>query len=173
VSAPLRVLVLALAAWLAGCTAPGGVSHKLDYCCGPDEPTPSSYTLQLHDIPGFLVPYMRDSLVAALARKGMHEVTTGAQADVTLRYSEIYPDAGQRVVDDGFGDPLATARSRQFVAVVTVEIRRAADGAEVLRGSLSRMHTVSVGEYMHERARTAISAGFDQLLKPLPQVRQP
>jgi hypothetical protein len=170
---PLRWVGVVVVATLMGCASAGDVSHKVDYCCGSDKQTPSSYTLQLSDMPGFLVPYMRDALTAALTAKGMREVPADGQAKVSLTYSEIYPDAGQPVVDDGFGDPLATARSRKFVAVVTLEIRRAADGAELLRGSLSRMHTVSVGEYMHERARSAIRAGFDQLLKRLPQVQQP
>jgi hypothetical protein len=173
VNPSLRWVCVALVMGLAGCASPGDVSHKLEYCCGTNEVPLSSYTIQLNDIPGFLVPYLRDELIAALAEKGMREVPSGGQANVSLTYSEIYPDAGQAVVDDGFGDPLATARSRQFVAVVTLEIRRAANGAEVLRGTLSRMHTVSVGEYMHERARTAIRAGFDRLLKRLPQAAQP
>ena len=164
----MRVVAGLAVSWLAACASPGNVSYKLDYCCGPTGADLSSYTLQFNDMPGFLVPYMRDALVGALTAKGMHEVRADGQATVTLTYSETYPDAHQPIVDDGFGDPLATERSRQFIAVVTLEIRRAADGAEVLRGSLSRMHTVTVGEYMHERARAAIRAGFDQLLKKLP-----
>jgi hypothetical protein len=163
----MRLCACLAVGWLAACASPGNVSHKVDYCCGPAGVELSSYTLQFNDMPGFLVPYMRDALVGALAAKGMHEVSAGGQAAVTLTYSEVYPDAHQPIVDDGFGDPLATERSRQFIAVVTLQIRRAADGAEVLRGTLSRMHTVTVGEYMHDRARVAIRAGFDQLLKKL------
>ena len=41
--------------------------------------------------------------------------------------------------------------------------------AQVLRGVLSREHTVSVGQYNHEKAAPMIRTGFDVLLRRLPQ----
>jgi hypothetical protein len=154
---------------LTACASSTDVSRKLEFCCGPPGTELTSYDLQLIGVPGFLVPYLRDELEAALRAKGMTPATAEPTALVTLAYSEIYPDADEPLPDDGFADPMLSQRSRRFVALVTLEIRRADDGAEVLRGTLSRMHTVSVGEYMHQRARVTIRAGFDGLLKRLPQ----
>jgi hypothetical protein len=154
---------------LTACASSSDVSRKLEFCCGPPGTELSSYSVALVGVPGFLVPYLRDELDAALQAKGLAPVAADPTALVTMTYSEIYPDADEPLADDGFADPMLSARSRRFVAVVTLEIRRASDGAEVLRGTLSRMHTVSVGEYMHQRARVTIREGFDGLLKRLPQ----
>lgn len=152
---------------LAACASSGDVSRKVEYCCGPPGAALSSYSLQLIDVPGFLVPYLRDELQAALLAKGLTQVNADPTALVTLTYSEVYPDP-EPLPNDGFADPMLSERSRRFIAVVTLDIRRAGDGAELMRGTLSRMHTVSVGEYMHQKARVPIRRGFDQLLKALP-----
>jgi hypothetical protein len=153
---------------LAGCATPGDLSTTVNYCCGPPGKPVTSYSLKLVNVPGFLVPYLRDEFEAALVAKGLTHVNADPTAFVTLTYSEIYPDP-EGLPDDGFMDPMLTARSRRFIALVTVDILRAADDAEILRGTLSRMHTVSVGEYMHEKARVPIREGFNKLLKPLPR----
>ena len=153
---------------LAGCATPGDVSTSVNYCCGPPGKPVTSYSLKLVNVPGFLVPYLRDELEAALVAKGLTHVNADPTAFVTLTYSEIYPDP-EELINDGFADPMLTQRSRRFIALVTISIQRADDGAEILRGTLSRMHTVSVGEYMHDKAREPIREGFNQLLKPLPR----
>jgi hypothetical protein len=160
--------MLAVLLLVAGCAGSSGVSHKLEYCCGVAGAPLATYTLSLHDVPGFLVPYLRDELAVALLAKGMQPVETDPAALVTLTYSENYPDANDPLPDDGFSDPMLSTRPRRFIALVTLEIRRA-DGEAILRGTLSRLHTVSVGEYMHQRARVPIRAGFADLLKRLPQ----
>lgn len=153
---------------LAGCASEGDVAHRVDFCCGPPGKPLSSYSLQLVSVPGFLTPYLSEELEAALVAKGLTHVNADPSAFVTLTYSEIYPDP-EPLPQDGFADPMLSERSRRFIAMVTLDIRRADDGAEVLRGTLSRMHTVTVGEYMHQKARVPIREGFDQLLKPLPR----
>jgi len=87
---------------------------------------------------------------------------------VTMVYSVFYPDSERPYANDGFTDPLSVGGPRKFDARITLEIRRAADNAEVLRGTMSREHRDSVGQYGHERARDQIRAAFDQLLKRLP-----
>jgi len=153
---------------LAGCVSESGLSHKVDYCCGAPGKALTSYSLKLVNVPGFLVPYLSDELEAALVAKGLTHVNADPSALVTLTYSEIYPDP-EPLPQDGFSDPMLSERSRRFIALVTLDIQRADDGAEILRGTLSRMHTVTVGEYMHQKARVPIREGFDQLLKPLPR----
>ena len=151
------------------CVTDPGVSHDVAYCCGPPGTVLTTYSLTLTAVPGFLVPQLRGELVAALAARGLRPTDVSPDALVTLSYSETYPDADRPFVNDGFADPLATGGQRQFDARVTLDIRRAADGADVLRGVLSREHTVSVGEYNHDKARRAIRGGFDVLLKRLPK----
>jgi len=154
--------------FVTGCATSSGVSHHLEFCCGANGPPLATYDLALENVPGFLAPYLSDELEAALLAKGMQRATQDPAAHVTLTYSEIYPDSTEPLVNDGFSDPMLSTRPRRFIARVTLQIRRV-DGAEVLRGTLSRPHTVSVGDYMHQRARVPIYAGFVELLKRLPQ----
>jgi hypothetical protein len=163
----LSAVVVLLAT--TGCVADPAVSHDVAYCCGPPGTVLTTYSLSLTAVPGFLVPQLRGELVAALAARGLRLSDVSPDAWVTLSYSESYPDADRPFVNDGFADPLASGDQRQFDAHVTLAIRRAADGADVLRGVVSREHTVSVGEYNHDKARHAIRRGFDALLKRLPK----
>jgi len=151
------------------CVVDPAVSHDVAYCCGPPGTVMKTYSLSLTEVPGFLAPLLREELVGALAARGLRPAEANPDVLVTLRYSETYADADRPYVNDGFADPLATGGQRQFVAHVTLEIRRAADGTDVLRGALSREHTVSVGEYNHDKARDAIRGGFDALLRRLPK----
>ncbi len=161
----------------SGCATQAPLLHNVEFCCGPIHGSKQrlsleTYSLKFEAFPAFLEPTMRDALVAALGAKGFRPSPTDPEALITLRYSEVFDDANRPLANDGFGDPLAQpgGRPRKFDARVTLEIRRASDDAEVLRGVLSREHEVSVGEYDHERGRAQIRAGFTQLLNRLPAV---
>lgn len=80
--------------WLVvGCAASSNVSHNLEFCCGTKGPPLVTYDLSLQDVPGFLAPYLREELEAALLAKGLQAVTDAPAAHITLTYSEVYPDA--------------------------------------------------------------------------------
>ncbi len=164
--AKLAVAVLLLA--ISACASDGDVSERVEFCCGPKDAQLSTYSLAAPSVPGFLLAPLRTQLVAALAARGLRQVERDPDAVVTLTYSAFYPDSERPYANDGFMDPLAITGPRKFDARITLDIRRASDNAQVLRGMMSREHRESVGEYGHERGRTEMRAAFDQLLKRLP-----
>jgi hypothetical protein len=124
--------------------------------------------MSLLDVPAFLVVPLRDGLVEALSAHGMREASASPDALVTLSFKAVYPHT-DALSNDGFVDPLSVGGPRKFDARVTLDIRRASDGVELLRGALQREHTESVGSYDHEPARPAMRDAFEQLLKRFPR----
>jgi hypothetical protein len=156
--------------WLtAACATTGHLSHDVEFCCGPKGPPLTTYALTLATMPSFLVAPMRDALVASLEARGLHPSEANPDALITLSYSAVYADSGEPLTNDGFADSLSVGGLRKFDARMTLEIRRASDGALVLRGTLSREHKEWVGAYDHRRGLAQIRAGFDQLLGRLPK----
>jgi len=165
----MRRYAARLLLWLiAGCANEATLSDRIDFCCGPKGASFDSYRVSMTSVPGFLVAPLREELIAALNAKGWRESADHPDVLVTLNFAAVYPDSGRPLANDGFADPLSNGGPRKFDATVTLDIRRASDDAEVLRGTLTREHTESVGEYDHRRARSAIRDGFDHLLKRLP-----
>ncbi len=174
---PMRRLAVAMVALalLAACATQAPLLHDVEFCCGPldrGEGGPlATYSLKLEAVPAFLAPTLRDALVAALDAKGLQPSQWRPEALITLRFSEVFADADRPLAHDGFGDPLsAPGGASKFDARVTVDVRRAADDALVLRGTLSREHEEAVGEYDHTRDRAQIRDGFAHLLERLPTV---
>ena len=154
----------------AACATESHLSHDLEFCCGPKGPALATYSLTLVALPAFLAPALRGALVEALTAKGLRQSDKNPDALVTLSYAVVYTDSDRPLAHDGFADPLSVGGPRKFDARVTLDIRRASSGGDVLRGVLSREHKESVGEYGHERGRAQMRDGFDQLLKRLPTV---
>jgi hypothetical protein len=156
----------------AACASDGDISEHVDFCCGPKDARLETYALSMPTVPAFLLPAFRTQLVAALSAKGMREVDRSPDALVTMVYSAYFPDTARRYANDGFTDPMAVTGPRKFDARISIEITRVSDNAQVLRGTMSREHREWVGDYGHERAREAIRAAFDDLLKRLPTIRK-
>jgi hypothetical protein len=163
-----RACAALLLVFVSACASDGDISERIEFCCGPKDARLATYSLSMPTVPAFLLPALRPQLIAALSAKGMRQVDRNPDALVTMVYSVFYPDSERPYANDGFTDPLSVGGPRKFDARITLEIRRAADNAEVLRGTMSREHRDSVGQYGHERARDQIRAAFDQLLKRLP-----
>ena len=136
-------------------------------CCGAKEPAISTYGVTMVSVPTFMIGPLRGALVDALATRGWRESAERPDALITLQYAAVYPD--RPFVNDGFADPLASGGPRKYEARVTLDVRRASDNAELLRGTLSREHTESVGEYDHRRAMDSMRDAFEALVSRLPK----
>jgi hypothetical protein len=163
-----RVAAVVVLSLTAACATQGPLSHDVEYCCGPKGTALATYDLTLVAVPAFLAPTLRDPLVAALKERGLEPSDKAPDALITLSYSAVYAESERPLANDGFSDPLSVGGPRKYEARVTLDVRRASDGAEVLRGVLSREHRESVGDYGHERGREEIRDGFEALLKRLP-----
>jgi hypothetical protein len=163
----MRVAAAVCLTMLLGCATGGDIATHVDYCCGPTVPVVSTYSITVATMPGFLAAPLRGALVAALSARGWREVDAHPDALITLKYEAVYPV--RPLANDGFADPLSSGGPRKYDARVTLDVKRASDGVEILRGTLSREHTESVGDYDHHRAADAMRDAFERLVKRLPK----
>src|SRR5262249_40076901 len=114
----LRVAAIVCLTVLFGCATGGDIDTNVDFCCGPKQPAPSTYSIATISVPGFLVAPLRGALGAALSARGWREVDRNPDALITLQFAAVYPD--RPLANDGFADPLATGGPRKFEARVTL-----------------------------------------------------
>ena len=161
----VRTALFALVAVLGGGCA--GHSPALDIsevdCCGAPRADFTGYRLELHEMPGFLKPYVQDSLRAALNATGLAE-EAAAPLVATVDFVRT-AEASAAHVDD-FEGHLEPGGGARFVAQLKLTLTDTRSGRRVLTGTLSRLHQVVPGDYMHEgRAREAMLVGFEAILR--------
>ena len=145
--------LIAILIFTAGCTSAGrSLSVEVDPSVTPR--SVATYTIELQEMPGFLVPYFREELVAALSAHGAKEVDDSGDVAFVLRFSQL--PLGENVArPDAMGESTGSVATSRFLARVEL-FAQAPNGAPVRLGMLSRAHAVATGAYMHARAR----AGF-------------
>jgi hypothetical protein len=125
----------------------------------------STYSLVLEEMPGFLAPMMRDELVGALADRGAREVAADGDVEFRLRFEQVTLVAEDVVpATDRFEGTIAPEAATRFIAEAVLSAVPRGQSAAVVVGSISRVHAVSAGAYMHPRARGALRRGFAELL---------
>ena len=164
-TSPGKIGALFFAALLCGCVS---TTPSIDVDINePVTPvTLTTYTLTIERMPGFLVPYFRDELNAALAARGATEVAADGDAGFVLRFDQV-PLGGESPPRDVLGEKTTTEERARFMARVELLVRPRGAAEPIRVGSLSRVHAITTGAYMHQRARGPIRQGFDQLLAPL------
>ena len=123
-----------------------------------------TYALVVERMPGFLVPFMRDELVAALAARGAEEVGSGGDVEFRLVFEQVTLLEGDVPPRDEFEGTIAPEDASRFLARVELIALLPGKSVPIRVGRISRVHTVTAGVYMHERAHAAIRRGFDELL---------
>ena len=165
VTTPAKIGALCFAVLLCGCVS---MTPPIDVDI--NEPVMpiviTTYTLTIDGMPGFLLPYFRDELIAALTARGATEVAADGDAGFVLRFEQVALGAESEPRDD-LGEKTATEERARFMARVELLVRLRGTADTIRVGSLSRVHAITTGAYMHQRARGAIRQGFDRLLAPL------
>ena len=154
-----------------GCTSAGhSLSVDVDASVAPRDV--ASYTIEIEQMPGFLVPFFHDELVAALAARGAKEVAAEGDVAFVLRFSQL--PLGETVDrPDTLGEHTGSVDVSRFLARVELFAKTPDVAAPIRIGALSRPHSVMTGAYMHERARGQIRQGFDRLLAAYIAPRSP
>ncbi|TDI92036.1 MAG: hypothetical protein E2O54_06625 [Gammaproteobacteria bacterium] len=166
----------------SGCSSIGTkIAVETGVCCPLDVSTYRSFSIDSSGVPKFLRLYFAEELAAVLRDKGLVE-SEPPQLNLVLRFERgaldgaspitITVDPGEQVQTprprtdaDAFQRSMGSDTPGRFMARVVMEMR-AADSEEILwSGVLTRVHNVSIGDYMHERARVPIKLAFQRLLE--------
>ncbi len=166
----IRSLVTALtgAVVLAACTSMPPIATDVDYCCVPGTERIHSFRVEFKDTPEFLKPMLRDEVSIVLHGKGLEYVE--GDADATLLMTFVHnPLATEPVVQDAMSESLSQGGDSRFIAEVHMEMRNNVTNDLIWSGSMSRIHNVTVGSYMHDApARSAMRQAFMNLFVDYP-----
>lgn len=165
----LRVFFYTLLLGLSSCVGPAGqIGSNLTLCCPGDYESYQDYAIQTEEIPVFLRDYLVAEFDAAFHEKGVRRVERSADLVVTLTYNHINLSTDQEEIDPFVRVESMNAEIR-YIAAIEIEMREADSGDLVWAGSISRIHQVAPGEYMHEDgARMAFREAFRNVLESYP-----
>lgn len=121
-------------------------------------------------MPEFLKPMLRDEASIVLDRKNLEYTEGDAQGVLTIKFvaTPLESPTGDSEAAWGSLSPGGTAR---FNAEVRMEMNNSVTGERIWAGSMSRLHNVGPGAYMHEApARKATREALLVLLADFPAV---
>ncbi|NQV71116.1 MAG: hypothetical protein HQ498_13910 [Pseudohongiella sp.] len=166
----LKIVILASCLLILGSCAQTGmqIGTSLTTCCPENYASYSEYGLELVDVPLFLRDYVTAEFESAFQQKGLSRNDRINDVRVVLHYTQVDLVPGQQKID-----PFIRIESLNvelnYVARIEIEIIETRSNEVVWAGSLSRIHQVTPGEYMHEdRARPYFYQAFQSLLESYP-----
>lgn len=162
----------ALILTLTGCTLGDGmqIGTHLKLCCPGDYEQYSEYALETQDMPMFLQEYVATEFDAAMQEKGLSRNDQMNDIRILLRYNHVNLFPEQQEIDP-FARRGSSNVELNYIATLEVEMFETRTAEMVWAGSISRIHSVVPGEYMHEdRARTEFQAAFRKLLESYPSL---
>jgi len=172
IAKPLAVLFLLLLSLLSfSCTQTGGqIGTSIDVCCPGDYDDYDDYGVEVIDMPLFLREYVVAEFDAAFQEKGLSRNDRINDLRVEIRYNHINLDSEQQEIN-----PFIRIESLNveltYVAEIQIRMFETSSGNEVWAGSISRIHQVTPGEYMHEeRARPEFRRAFQRMLENYPDL---
>lgn len=147
------------------------IGTNLSICCPGDYASYSEYGLEVVDMPLFLRDYVTAEFESAFEQKGLSRDDRINDVRVVLRYTQIDLVPGQQEID-----PFVRIESLNvelnYIAQIEIEILETRSNDVVWAGSVSRIHQVTPGEYMHEdRARPYFYQAFQSLLESYPTLQ--
>lgn len=155
---------------LASCaTGPGmQIGNTVTLCCPGNYDSYTTFAVETVDMPIFLRDYMVSEFDTAFQERGLTRNDQRSDLIVALSYRHVNLDPETQNVD-----PFVRMESinveLNYIATIDITMRERAGGKVVWGGQISRIHSVSPGEYMHEGgARSAFLETFQDLLEAYP-----
>lgn len=137
-------------------------------CCPGNYENYQTYGLATRNMPLFLQNYVIAEFDAAFQEKGLTRNDRNNDLQVTLQYNHINLDAEQQEIDP-FVRMESLSVELTYIAEIQIDMHETGSDELVWSGSLSRIHHVTPGEYMHEeRARPAFLQAFRAVLATYP-----
>ncbi len=152
---------------LSACSS---VSAPVNWTHAPgcfDASLPGSYTLVMHDMPGYFAPIMADGVDAAMRKRGLTQAALG-DVRIIMRFEmlDLDPPPPPR---DPLGESMLQDDTLNFMARVDVTVLDAG-GTERWAGTLSRVHSINGDEVIHRpRAVAMIGTAIDALFDDFPR----
>ena len=159
---------------VSGCTQTGSqIGSNLRLCCPGDYASYRQYGLEVVDMPLFLADYVSTEFSSVLEEQGLVRNDQVNDVKVTLRYKQVDLLPGQESVDP-WVEHESIAIELSYIARVEIDIVETRSRDLVWAGSVSRVHRVRPGEYMHEdRVRPYFYKAFQSLLTSYPALDNP
>ena len=166
----LRCLLLSsLLLFLNACnTNSGQINTSLTLCCPGNYVAYSNYGLETQNIPMFLREYLISEFDAAFQEKGLARNDRSNDIQVVLTYNHVNLRSDQEEIDP-FVRVETMTTELNYAATIDISIIDRTNDEKVWGGSISRIHQVVPGEYMHEdRARVEFRQAFRSVLASYP-----
>ncbi len=165
----LAIVLVSMTAGLAGCAQNAmQIGTNLTLCCPGTYSEYAEYGLSTENMPLFLRDYVTAEFDTAFQEKGLQRNDQMNDLQVVLRYDHINLNSQQEDVDP-FVRVESISVQLDYIARIEIEMIESATNNLVWGGTISRIHQVSPGEYMHEeRARPAFTQAFRSVLTSYP-----
>ena len=154
---------------LTGCAQSGlRIGNTVTLCCPGNYADYEAYRLQTENMPIFLRDWVVEMFDTAFQERGLERNDQINDLIVTLSYQHVNLSPETEDINPFIRQESIDVELR-YIAVVNISMRETRTGEEVWAGQVSRIHTVSPGEYMHEGpARVAFLDTFRDLLSNYP-----
>ncbi len=156
---------------LTACSSTPGmrIGNTVTLCCPGDYASYNSYAIEAVGLPIFLRDYVVEEFDAAFAELGLTRNDARSDIVVNLSYRHVTLNPEQQSID-----PFVRMESMNveldYIANIDIAMRERSGGKPIWGGTISRIHSVQPGEYMHEGgARAAFLTTFRDLLSEYPR----
>lgn len=160
------VLAIIYLAMLSSCSLGDGtqIGTHLKLCCPGNYSQYTEYSLETRDMPLFLRDYVATEFDTAIQEKGLSRNDQINDLRIVLRYNHVNLFPAQQDIDPFVRRGSSTVELN-YIATLEVEMYETSTAELVWAGSVSRIHSVVPGEYMHEdRAGPEFQTAFRKLL---------
>ena len=148
--------------------SPRRVSTDVFTCCEAEFQRYATYQVQITNAPGFLEPYLRGGVQAALNRKGLEETIDTPDVMVKLIFDQIFLTPESQATDY-FGEGVEPGSATRFMAAVAVDMIDTRSERIVWSGRLSRIHNDPIGQPRgNDHKMQGIIDGFSELFASYP-----
>lgn len=155
---------------LVSCAGSPGmkIGNTVTLCCPGDYASYRSYGVEAVTLPLFLRDYAVAQFDTAFQEKGLTRNDQRSELIVNLAYRHVNLNPEQQTID-----PFIRMESMNveldYIAAIDITIRERSGGKVVWGGTVSRLHSVQPGEYMHSgNAAAAFLETFRDVLSEYP-----
>ena len=166
----MKTALLAVVLIFTGCAQSGlRIGNTVTLCCPGNYRDYEEYRLQTENMPLFLSDWVVEMFDSAFQERGMERNDQINDLIVTLSYRHVNLDPETQDVNPFVRQETIDVELRYIAVVECLNARNSNRRRGLGWGQVSRIHTVSPGEFMHEGpARVAFQETFRDLLANYP-----